>query len=54
MYGVAESRWQIRQRYFCLDVTIPPNTTATVQLPGTIRIQKIGSGHYRFRVPWRN
>jgi len=33
MYGRIESRWRLTGRRFRLDVSIPPNTTATVWLP---------------------
>jgi alpha-L-rhamnosidase len=33
MYGLIESAWRIEDRTLRLDVTIPPNTTATVRLP---------------------
>ncbi|HEY7418427.1 MAG TPA: family 78 glycoside hydrolase catalytic domain [Ktedonobacteraceae bacterium] len=34
-YGLAESRWAIEQGKITLKVTIPPNTTASVTLPGS-------------------
>lgn len=33
-YGVIESSWALRDGRFHLDVTVPPNTQATVRLPG--------------------
>ena len=33
MYGPIESAWRIENSMFHLDVTIPPNTTATIHLP---------------------
>ena len=36
-YGRVSSAWRIRGGRLTLDVTIPPNTTATVQVPGAAR-----------------
>ncbi|MHA1451883.1 MAG: family 78 glycoside hydrolase catalytic domain [Promethearchaeota archaeon] len=47
-YGLVESSWKIEGEIFTLKVVIPPNTTATVQLPdGSDEIQ-IGSGSYEY------
>jgi alpha-L-rhamnosidase len=50
MYGVAESAWRIAGGKFRLAVTIPANTTATVQLPGEKKVRRIGAGRYQFEV----
>jgi alpha-L-rhamnosidase len=52
-YGVASSAWKITAGKFTLAVTVPPNTIATVRLPGTKRVQEVGAGQHRFaiRVP---
>jgi alpha-L-rhamnosidase len=34
-YGRIESHWRIDAGRFLLDVTVPPNATATVYLPGS-------------------
>ena len=34
VYGPIESAWRVDGETFSLDVTIPPNTTATVFVPG--------------------
>jgi alpha-L-rhamnosidase len=51
LYGVAESSWRIAGNKFHLRVTIPPNTTAAVTLPGQ-RPRKIVAGRYRFTTAW--
>jgi alpha-L-rhamnosidase len=33
LYGELESSWKIQSNTFTLDVTVPPNTSATVHLP---------------------
>jgi alpha-L-rhamnosidase len=34
LYGTIESAWRLEGAKFTLEVTIPPNTTATIHLPG--------------------
>jgi alpha-L-rhamnosidase len=53
MYGIAESRWKISGHKFLLDITIPPNTTATVRLPGLKKTRAVGAGTHRFLIPWK-
>ncbi|HZO73561.1 MAG TPA: glycoside hydrolase family 78 protein [Ktedonobacteraceae bacterium] len=46
-YGLAESSWVIAQGEITLNVIIPPNTTATVILPGSGgKTAEVGSGTY--------
>jgi alpha-L-rhamnosidase len=45
--GTIETDWKTIGGKFVLDVTIPPNTTATVILPSGTR-QEIASGQYHF------
>jgi alpha-L-rhamnosidase len=47
MYGVIESAWHLEGSKFHLTVQIPPNTTATVHMPGAETIE-IGAGHHEF------
>lgn len=55
-YGVVSSSWKLENGTFKLSVSIPPNTTATVIMPGRIANTKggqsnstiIGSGSYSF------
>ena len=49
-YGRIATAWRIRGGTFTLDVTIPPNTTATVRVPGR-RAVEVGSGRHRFAAP---
>ena len=48
MYGEIKSFWKRDGSRFQLDVTIPPNTTATVYVPGKRAPQEVGSGSYTF------
>ena len=47
-YGRVRSAWRVHGGRFTLDVTVPPNTTATVWVPGR-RPVAVGSGSHRFR-----
>jgi alpha-L-rhamnosidase len=49
-YGKISSSWKRENGKVVLDVTVPPNTSATVKLPGLDPV-KIGSGAYSFSVP---
>jgi alpha-L-rhamnosidase len=46
MYGLAASAWELADGQFRLDVTVPPNTHATVRLPHTVlaRVTESGQG----------
>jgi len=44
LYGRVSSAWKIDGRAFELAVEIPPNTTATVRLPGALRAEVTESG----------
>lgn len=46
-YGVAAVAWKITAGKFTLQVTVPPNTTATVQLPDGKR-HLVAAGRHRF------
>jgi hypothetical protein len=45
--GRVASAWSVKHNRFTLDVTIPPNTTATVWVPGRDAVE-VGSGDHRF------
>ena len=46
-YGLAESGWTLEREQFTLKVTVPPNTTASVSLPGRDEPPyEVGSGTY--------
>jgi len=48
-YGRIISNWKIEGNQLTMDVTIPPNTTATVVVPGRNGGRHdVGSGHYEF------
>lgn len=61
-YGELKSSWKHENGVFTLDVTIPPNTTATVHLPDIVgaatldgeaisdKTQQLGSGQYQFTI----
>ena len=49
MFGKIKSAWNTIDGTFKLDVTIPPNTTATVFLPNGDE-HSIGSGEYQYKV----
>jgi alpha-L-rhamnosidase len=44
MYGPAASAWELADGRLRLDVTVPPNTHATVRLPGAVLAQVTESG----------
>ncbi|MFC5653621.1 alpha-L-rhamnosidase C-terminal domain-containing protein [Paenibacillus solisilvae] len=50
MYGTIVSAWEIQDGRFRLQVRIPINTTAAVQLPGAETKVEIGSGTYAFEI----
>jgi alpha-L-rhamnosidase len=48
-YGRIASKWQKKGTNFELEVTIPPNTSATVHIPGKkLRTVEVGSGTHTF------
>ncbi|HEY0756960.1 MAG TPA: alpha-L-rhamnosidase C-terminal domain-containing protein [Ktedonobacteraceae bacterium] len=52
-YGLAESAWVIEQGKLTLKVIIPPNTTASVTLPGSAETAvEVGSGTYAWSYPY--
>ncbi|RYF93213.1 MAG: alpha-L-rhamnosidase, partial [Chitinophagaceae bacterium] len=48
--GLIKTDWKLKGNKFELKVSIPPNTTAEVVLPGTKEKKEIGSGDYFFEV----
>jgi alpha-L-rhamnosidase len=48
MYGTIVSDWRIKDGKFQWDIIIPPNTTATVYLPGETLGQEAGAGKFHF------
>ncbi len=53
VYGEIVSEWKIANNTLILDVTIPPNTTADVYLPGNTKPMRTGSGEHNFNCPWK-
>jgi alpha-L-rhamnosidase len=47
VYGRVSSGWQIADGKLKLKVEVPPNTTATVSLPGG-KVEEVGSGSWEF------
>jgi alpha-L-rhamnosidase len=48
-YGLIESAWRLDGEWFHLDVSIPPNTTASIRLPDDQGIH-VGAGKHAFDV----
>jgi alpha-L-rhamnosidase len=48
--GLIEVSWTDRNRTFTLNVTVPPNTEATVVMPFDGKTHRVGSGKHRFSV----
>ncbi|MFF3500625.1 family 78 glycoside hydrolase catalytic domain [Streptomyces sp. NPDC003247] len=49
-YGTAEAGWRLDGGTLTVTATVPPNTTADIDLPGLATT--VGSGTHRFEVPW--
>jgi alpha-L-rhamnosidase len=48
-YGLAECAWRLEDGHITIDVTIPPNTSARVKLPGSNDAPlNVGSGQHRW------
>ena len=50
-HGLIESSWKIDGNGLRLSVTIPPNTTATIHLPGTAP-KEYGAGRFELGAPF--
>ncbi|MDR1098202.1 MAG: glycoside hydrolase family 78 protein, partial [Tannerella sp.] len=50
--GFIEVSWTDRNRTFTMNVTVPPNTEATVVTPFDGKTYSVGSGKYRFSVKY--
>jgi alpha-L-rhamnosidase len=53
-YGLAECGWNIENGNIALAVTIPPNTTALVTLPGSDTPLEVGSGSWHWTIPYQD
>jgi alpha-L-rhamnosidase len=49
-YGVAESSWRVDGDHTVVRATVPPNTRASVRLPGSAESLDLGSGQYEWIV----
>ena len=49
-YGMITAAWKVEGGHFLLDVSIPPNSSATIKLPGAKDGFSVGSGEYSYRV----
>jgi len=47
-YGRALSSWKRLDHHVDLEVVVPPNTTATLQLPGRSATETLSAGTYHF------
>jgi alpha-L-rhamnosidase len=57
--GLISSDWKIEGGKLTLNVTIPPNTTATIYVPTKMpvadenaQVHRVGSGSYTYSMPW--
>lgn len=50
MYGLICSHWKKTTNAFDWQISIPPNTTATICIPGKDSVIEIGSGDYSFHM----
>ncbi len=54
-YGLVEVAWSIAAGTFTLDVTVPPNVSARVTLPGNDAAPiEVGSGTWQWAVPYQD
>ncbi|OCF32484.1 hypothetical protein I316_05912 [Kwoniella heveanensis BCC8398] len=51
-YGKIEVSWEIVQGEFRLELEVPPNCTARVQLPNSEEVEIVGSGKRSYSVPY--
>ena len=49
VYGLISVSWKMKDNHFCIDVEIPANTTAELQIPNMTN-KTVGSGRYSFKV----
>ncbi len=53
-YGLAECAWRIEPGQITVEATVPPNTRASVTLPGGDgRTVEVGAGRYRWAYPYQ-
>jgi alpha-L-rhamnosidase len=49
-YGIAESAWRVEEQRLIVSAIVPPNTSASVHLPGSAAPVEVGSGHHEWTV----
>jgi alpha-L-rhamnosidase len=52
-YGIVSSHWRLKDGRISYEVVIPPNTTATMELPGS-STKALSAGRHSFSVPLHN
>jgi len=53
-YGIAECTWELAAGQMVVEIVVPPNTTASVTLPGDDRKPiEVGAGTYRWSYPYQ-
>ena len=52
LYGQIASEWILRKGRFEWDILVPPNTTASVLLPGETRAREVEPGSHHFSKAW--
>lgn len=50
-YGEVSCRWVLKDEQMVVDIAVPPNSSATVVLPG-LEV-RVGSGQRQFAVSWK-
>lgn len=51
-YGKASSSWKKQDGKLVMEVTVPPNTTATIQFPGDRESEEVVAGTYRYEMDY--
>lgn len=51
-YGLVDVRWEVADGEFTLTLNVPPNASARVTLPGSDTAIDVGSGAWRWTVPY--
>lgn len=54
-YGMASCAWKIEHGQITLDVVVPPNTSASITLPGSLQpVFEVGSGAHTWTYPFED
>jgi len=49
-YGKAESAWTRKGNQAVMDITVPPNTTATIEFPDGRKAETVEAGTYQYKL----